>query len=129
MESTVDPQRLIALVEARSAGEDALGLVAVASTLAAELGEAADFVLSHFVGQARSAEFSWTAIGERLGISKQAARQRFADRQLTVLDGDLEVRPRLQACLDEARAAARRDGHAEVDTQYVLLGLLHAGVG
>jgi hypothetical protein len=72
---------------------------------------------------------SWTDIGARLGVSKQAARQRFAD---TAVAGALPfaARPaaRLQACLDQAGEEARADGAAEIGTQHLLAGLFTEGV-
>jgi hypothetical protein len=56
---------------------------------------------------------SWSEIGARFGISKQAAHRRFPDRpSLLVPVPDLEVslRPRLMACLTAAGAATRHDG-------------------
>ncbi|MGH3863787.1 Clp protease N-terminal domain-containing protein [Actinokineospora sp.] len=102
--------------------------LAAASAVQRELGDVADQVMEHFVVAARRAGLSWTSIGERLGVSMQAARQRFGDRPLTVLGGELEIRPRLQVCLDQAREAGARDGVDEIDSQYLLLGLLHVGV-
>lgn len=128
-EPYLDVHRFIALVEARGPASDPLGLVDTASVVHQEIVELADRAVEHFVLEARRDGHSWTAIGERLGVSKQAARQRFADQPMTVLGGDLEVRPRLQACLDQARAAAEHDGSAEIQTHHLLLGLLHAGVG
>jgi ATP-dependent Clp protease ATP-binding subunit ClpA len=78
------------------------------------------------VDQARRAGRSWTEIGERLGVSKQAARKRFPDPSPSGVE--IVVRPRLDACLDQARRAAQEQGSGEVDTQHLLLGLLHVGV-
>jgi hypothetical protein len=46
----------------------------------------ADGLIEHYVGAARAAGLSWTLIGERLGVSKQAARQKFGlhDRVATM---------------------------------------------
>ena len=37
----------------------------------------ADQLITHFVSEARGAGLSWTQIGERMGVTKQAARKRF----------------------------------------------------
>lgn len=90
------------------------------------LAAGADRVMDHFVSQARERGESWTAIGDRLGITKQAARQRFADR---VQRGfPVQLRPRLQACLDQAEREAQADGSAEIGTHHLLTGLLAEGV-
>lgn len=125
----LDTERYVELVRARGDDADALGLVGAAASVSSELAELADRVVEHFVLAARQAGHSWTAIGERLGISKQAARQRFADVSMTLVGGDLEIMPRLEACLEQAREEAERDSSAEIDAQHLLLGLLHTGVG
>ncbi|MGH3519299.1 MAG: Clp protease N-terminal domain-containing protein [Haloechinothrix sp.] len=124
----LDAARYITMVEDRTADADALDAVGAAAQVQRELGDAADQVLEHFVCAARRAGHSWTAIGDRLGVSKQAARQRFTDPSVAVVCGDLEMLPRLQACLDQARVAAEQAGVAEVDSHHLLLGLLHVGV-
>ena len=45
--------------------------------MSAEHAAAADRLLDHFVAHARGSGMSWTDIGARLGVTKQAARQRF----------------------------------------------------
>ena len=44
----------------------------------AELGERIDWALLSLVGEARTLGVSWQAIGTALGVTKQAAQQRFA---------------------------------------------------
>lgn len=128
VEDRLDAAQFIARVHARAPEADPLAAVDAASTVQRELGDVGDAVLEYFVGAARRAGHSWTAIGERLGVSKQAARQRFTEPAMLVVGDDLEIMPRLQACLDQARVAARQAGSAEVDGQHLLLGLLHVGV-
>src|SRR5215213_3360401 len=96
--------------------------IALGEALAAE----ADRVTDHFVGQARASGESWTSIGDRLGVSKQAARKRFADRVQSTFTPKL--RPRLRACLDQAQREAQADGSTEVGTHHLLAGLLAEGV-
>src|SRR5215213_5539343 len=96
--------------------------IALGESLAAE----ADRVTDHFVGQARDNGESWTAIGDRLGVSKQAARKRFADRVEAMFGRQL--RPRLRACLDQAQREAQAVGSTEVGTHHLLAGLLAEGV-
>src|SRR5215208_2272906 len=86
----------------------------------------ADRVTDHFVGQARDSGESWTSIGARLGVSKQAARKRFADRVQSAFAS--QFRPRLRACLDQAQREAQADGSSEVGTHHLLAGLLAEGV-
>ena len=44
----------------------------------AEIGERIDWALLSLVGEARTFGVSWQAIGTALGVTKQAAQQRFA---------------------------------------------------
>jgi ATP-dependent Clp protease ATP-binding subunit ClpA len=104
-----------------------LDRVEAALTVSEELASYADELIGQFVEEARGAGCSWTEIGQRIGVSKQAARQRF---------GDLPRRApetwRLSApaggCLEAARREAAADGAAEVGTHHQLIGLFHEGV-
>jgi ATP-dependent Clp protease ATP-binding subunit ClpA len=122
---------LVEIVRERAPGDDPLVLLEAAIVVAGEVSGAADDMIEHYVGAARAASVSWTLIGERLGVSKQAARQKFAHR-LEVGDviGDaaetMVMAPRLSACLQAAQAAADADDSVP-GTQHLLLGLLHAG--
>ena len=121
---TVPFEDLVARVEGSASG--AMERLDEAIALRESLAANADRVMDHFVGQAREAGESWTAIGDRLGISKQAARQRFADRVQSAFARQL--RPRLRTCLDRARREAQADGSSEVGTHHLLVGLLAEGV-
>jgi ATP-dependent Clp protease ATP-binding subunit ClpA len=96
--------------------------IALGEALAVE----ADRVTDHFVRQARESGESWTSIGDRLGVSKQAARKRFVDRVQSTFP--YQFRPRLRACLDQAQREAQADGSTEVGTHHLLAGLLAEGV-
>lgn len=108
-------------------GSDPLARLDAAVTVGTALADQADHLLDHFVAESRQAGHSWTAIGERLGVTKQAARQRFAGRTETLALA-VEPRPRLRACLARAEIEARADGSTEVGTDHLLLGLLTEGV-
>jgi ATP-dependent Clp protease ATP-binding subunit ClpA len=97
-----------------------------AIALGEELAVEADRVTDHFVGQARASGESWTSIGDRLGVSKQAARKRFADRVQAAFAP--QFRSRLRACLAQAEREAQADGSSEVGTHHLLAGLLAEGV-
>ena len=122
---------LVEIVQERAPGDDPLVLLEAAIAVAGEASGAADDLIEHYVGAARAANVSWTLIGERLGVSKQAARQKFAHRlQVSDVIGDaaetMVMAPRLSACLQAAQAAADADDSVP-GTQHLLLGLLHAG--
>jgi ATP-dependent Clp protease ATP-binding subunit ClpA len=128
----VSVRELIERVQQRSGSTDPLALLAAAVTMAAETGAAADALVEHYVSAARAAGLSWTLIGERLGVSKQAARQRFALRLPAgdlrgAAPEDLPMVPRLSVCVQAATAAAR-DEDSALGTQHLLLGLLQAGL-
>jgi ATP-dependent Clp protease ATP-binding subunit ClpA len=122
-------EQLIKHVHDRTAGEDATALLRASVAVSAEHAATADRLLDHFVALARSAGLSWTDIGTQLGVSRQAARQRFADRQtVSVLPFAARTAPRLQACLDSAGEHARAEGAKEIGTEHLLAGLMAEGV-
>src|SRR6187549_4016398 len=52
------------------------------AVLAAEhMGDVADHLVGHFVDQARRSGASWTEIGRSMGVTKQAAQQRFVAKR------------------------------------------------
>lgn len=112
----------------RGRGPGALDRVERALGVSRELTSAADELIDRFVGEARAAGCSWTEIGQQIGVSKQAARQRFAERQPPARIDDLELKPRLLACLKAAEREASADGATEVGTHHQLIGLFHEGV-
>ncbi|MEI8406493.1 MULTISPECIES: ClpX C4-type zinc finger protein [unclassified Kribbella] len=128
----VSTRALIEAVVSQAPAQDPLVLLETAVMVAEQVGRMADGMVDHYVGAARAAGLSWTVIGERLGVSKQAARQRFSPRvegeSGTAVSGELPaVAPRLSACLEVAHAAAEAEGTV-AGTQHLLLGLLHVGV-
>src|SRR5579872_1245730 len=77
------------------------------------------------VAEARQAGCSWTEIGQRIGVSEQAARQRFAQAPPAVGETGMKRDPRLLACLTLADREAAAGGAAEVGTHHQLIALLH----
>jgi len=61
----------------------------------ADLGERVEWAMLSVIGEARTEGVTWAAIGEALGVTKQAAQQRFA--------------PYVKEALD--RASATSQGH------------------
>lgn len=120
---------LVAQVHQRAATADPAGLLVTAAAISAERAADADRLLDHFVTHARGTGMSWTDIGIRLGVSKQAARQRFAGTTpVGALPFAGRIAPRLRVCLDQAGEHARADGAAEIGAQHLLAGLLTEGV-
>jgi hypothetical protein len=122
--------QLVKQVHDRAAGADAAALLRAGVAVSAEHAATADRLLDHFVTHARGAGMSWTEIGVQLGVTRQAARQRFADRAAEgVLPFAGRPAARLKACLDSAGQLARAEGAAEIGTQHLLAGLMAEGVG
>ena len=107
---------------------DPLGRLETALGLGKDLTSVADDLVGHFIGEARREGRSWTAIGERLGVSKQAARQRFGAPAGPRSVAGLPVMPRLENCLEAAESEAMSDGSPEVGTHHQLIGLFREGV-
>jgi ATP-dependent Clp protease ATP-binding subunit ClpA len=121
---------LTAQVTAGAGTGDSLDQLDAAITLAAQLSNRADAVVDFFVARARGDGRTWTEIGARLGVSKQAARKRFTDTvtPAPVLPAGVTLRPRLVTCLTEAGRHAQAVGAPEVGTEHLLAGLLAEGV-
>jgi len=74
----MEPPDLLAQARSQSSDpSDPLETLSAAIVLSAELSTDADALLDQAVSAAREAGVSWTAIGERFGFTKQAARKRF----------------------------------------------------
>src|SRR4051794_23676778 len=69
---------------------DALGRLGAALELANGLGVLGDNLIGNFVDASRAAGEPWSSIGSILGVSKQAAQQRFVPRGASTIDAVLE---------------------------------------
>jgi ATP-dependent Clp protease ATP-binding subunit ClpA len=104
-----------------------LDRVEAALTVSEELALRADELIGQFVEEARGAGCSWTEIGQRIGVSKQAARQRFGEPRRRAPQS-FRLSAAAGGCLEAARREAAADGAAEVGTHHQLIGLFHEGV-
>lgn len=100
------------------------------AVLAAEhLGEVADHLIGHFVDQARRSGASWTDIGKRMGVTKQAAQKRFVPRsdggEIDVEEGFGRFTPRARNVVVASQEEARSAGNPEIGPAHLALGLLH----
>jgi hypothetical protein len=122
----VDIGALANAVRERAVGEP-LDRVEAAMAVSEELASGADDLIGQFVAEARQAGRSWTEIGQRIGVSKQAARQRFAQAPPAPAAGDTGMKrdPRLLACLAQAGREAAAAGAPELDTRHQLVALFH----
>jgi len=105
-----------------------LDRIEAALAIGEDLTSGADQLIGLFVAEARAAGCSWTEIGQRIGVSKQAARQRFAQPMRVGPVNALDPMPRLLACLAAAAREAQADGAAEIGTHHQLIGLFQEGV-
>ena len=114
--SPVSLDTLITYVKAQRPGGSPLDNLSDAVTVSAQLTDQADSLIGHFVDQARRSGASWSQIGASMGVSKQAAQQRFVPRgpvqglQMPGVRGDfsrftLRARNVLAAAEDLAQAA------------------------
>lgn len=137
MDGTVSLDVLIGLTRERAPSGVPLDLLASASALSRDLNDLSDRLVDHFVRQARRAGCSWAQIAEALGVTRQAAQQRFAGRWRGRLRGRRKAAPwhgytdRARRVVELAQEEARRLDHNYVGTEHVLLGILRqpAGVG
>jgi hypothetical protein len=100
------------------------------AVLAAEhLGEVADHLIGHFVDQARRSGASWTDIGKRMGVTKQAAQKRFVPKgsaeEIDVQEGFGRFTPRARNVVVASQEEARNAGSVEIGPVHLALGLLH----
>jgi len=98
----------------------ALDHVTEAAAVAARLDELADQLVGHFVDQARRSGASWTAIGQSMGVSKQAVQKRFVGAEPN-LD---RFTNRAKVVVLKAQNAARERGEQHVTSLHLVLGLL-----
>ncbi|WP_068155197.1 Clp protease N-terminal domain-containing protein [Rhodococcus phenolicus] len=93
-----------------------------AAVLAAEhMSEIADHLIGHFVDQARRSGASWTEIGGCMGVTKQAAQQRFTPKA----DANMFARftPRARTAIVRSQEEARTAHSPEIGAAHLLLGL------
>jgi Clp amino terminal domain, pathogenicity island component len=75
--AAVSLDQLIALVKAQQPDGGPLDHLTDAMEVSGQLSEQADALIGHFVDQARRSGASWSQIGASMGVTKQAAQQRF----------------------------------------------------
>jgi Clp amino terminal domain, pathogenicity island component len=114
---------LAAMVERRAQSTAPLDRLDSAVSVVDELRSVGDEVLDRFVAEARAAGCSWSQVGAVLGVSKQAAQQRFpaAGPLSSWPDGVTET---VRAAMVVAEEESRNLGHNYVGNEHLLLGLL-----
>ena len=109
---------------------DALERLRAATVLDSELSSVGDEVVNHFVEKARDDGYPWSEIGDVLGMTKQAAQQRFRVRWFDRLTGGRSVpwmryTDRARHVVQRAVQEALTLRHGYVGTEHFLLALLH----
>jgi Clp amino terminal domain, pathogenicity island component len=112
-------EQLSAPIEA-NAGPGGLDRVRAAAATANELRGLADELLDRYVQAARADGASWSDIGSALGVTKQAAHERFVDAPLA-WPQNFSVRAR--AVVARGLEEARGFGHRYLGTEHLLLAL------
>jgi ethanolamine utilization microcompartment shell protein EutS len=123
--------RLDDLIHAIAQAHEApLDRLSGAMVLAEHLGEVADSLIGHFVDQARRAGASWSDIGASMGVSKQAAQQRFvargqsAARSLDPSQGFSAFTDAARAVVVGAQEQARSAGNDTIGVAHLVLALV-----
>src|SRR3954451_24919426 len=121
---------LQALAEERAASPAALDRLRAAVLVVEDVRAQGDKLLDRFVATARQERCSWSEIGEVLGVSKQAAHQRFLAVEQAPGTWPVHATDLVRAAVATGELEARRMGHNYLGTEHVLLGLLaqHDGV-
>jgi Clp amino terminal domain, pathogenicity island component len=121
---TVSVDDLAGLAERRAASPAALDRLRAAVLVVEDVRAQGDQLLDRFVAAARVERCSWTEIGEALGVSKQAAHQRFVAPDQSLGPWPANATDLVRAAVVSGEREARRMGHNYLGTEHVLLGLL-----
>jgi ATP-dependent Clp protease ATP-binding subunit ClpA len=113
---------LISFVKTMHPDGSPLGRLADAMTAATQLEAQSDALIGHFVDQARRSGASWSQIGASMGVSKQAAQQRFVTRWENADFSRFTMRSR--NVLAAAGQIAASGGAERVDAAHLAAGLL-----
>lgn len=119
MDDGVSVDRLAEAVVARARSDDAVEQLAAATLVAGEVRDRADELMDRYVARARAGGRSWSEIGAALGVSKQAAQQRFVAAGAWPRAFDQDAR----GLIDAAHRHARELRHRYLGTEHLLLAL------
>lgn len=109
-------------VAQRARSADPLDRLAAAVDVADDLRNLADELLDRYVASARESGRSWSEIGTVLGVSKQAAQQRFVAAPIRY-NWPKDFDDGARALLPAAERHARRLRHRYLGTEHLLLAL------
>ena len=109
--------------DVKQSSEDPLVQLDEASQTAAELDDLGDSLLNHFVDICRRSGHSWAQIGEHLGVTRQAAQQRFPRFDAHDTATFERFTQRARDAVERTEQAARELGHNYIGTEHILLAL------
>lgn len=115
--------QLCAAVVAQARSEDPVDQLAAAAAITGELHALGDELLDRYVSAAREQQCAWSQIGAALGVSRQAAQQRFVAAPVDPTAWPKDFDEDARALLPAARLHARRLRHRYLDTEHLLLAL------
>ncbi|MEN3358613.1 MAG: hypothetical protein V7637_2595 [Mycobacteriales bacterium] len=102
--------------------DEPLQQLTTAVMLADAMNEISDHLIGHFVDQARRSGASWTDIGGCIGVTKQAAQQRFSPKDHPNMFTRFTEKARQVVLQSQEEARAARQ--PVISTEHLLLGLL-----
>ncbi|GAA3528097.1 Clp protease N-terminal domain-containing protein [Amycolatopsis ultiminotia] len=127
MTHTTTPVRLDDLITAiTESNNDALDQLTEAMQMADRIGEVADHLIGHFVDRARHSGASWTDIGRRMGVSKQAVQKRFVGKPASPRPAFDKLTKPAHSAVVAGMNEAKLAGNAEIVPAHLVLGLLGA---
>jgi Clp amino terminal domain, pathogenicity island component len=109
---------LIAGIESDLPGDDVMAKITEAQVRAHTLNALGDQLVGVYVAKAKQAGASWTDIGDAIGVSKQAAQQRWVPQTFERFTN------RARHAVVLSQEAARAHKHNFIGTEHILLGLL-----
>lgn len=121
--SPVSFDSLIAYVEHRHPDGDALARLSDAVLIGSQLTEQGDALIGHYVDQARRSGASWSQIGASMGVTKQAAQQRFVGKGVSFeVPGD-QLFSRFTPRAGDALLTAAASAHGgPVEAEHIVVG-------
>jgi hypothetical protein len=119
----VNLKDLIDQIDADLPDADLLGKISEAQQRSHLLSGIGDTLVDHFVAQARQVGLSWTQIGAALGVTKQAAQQRWVPAMFA------RFTDRARHVVVLAQEKARELRHDCIGPEHLLLGMLAEGGG
>jgi hypothetical protein len=123
MASGIRVEQLSAAVGMRAGGGDSVALLAAAVEVADDIRGVADELLDRYVASARADGRSWSEIGVALGVSKQAAQQRFVAAPVDSTAWAKGFDEDARAVVHAAQLHARNFHHRYLATEHLLLAL------